>query len=168
MEKRKKIVNIDMDDCCANFFASANDPKYPGWVDERKMYDKDFFYNLKPIPGALRNIRGIIQLGFDVWILTQPLANWAPSYEEKVRWINQYLPELTNKITMTQNKGMVVGEYLVDDNETKWKEKFEKNGGKFILFDYNRANPDPKDLEEKWEKIYQFFCNEDSTCNEQE
>lgn len=155
-----------MDDCCADFFESANDPYYLGLVDERRMYDHDFFYKLQPIPGSLRNIRGIIQLGFDVWILTQPLANWSKSYDEKVRWINIYLPELTNKIVMTQNKGLHLGEYLIDDNAEKWKDKFEKNGGKFIHFVYDRHNPDKSELAKRWESIYQFFVKEDTTCND--
>lgn len=163
MEKRKKIVYVDLDDTSADFYKSAGDPLYPGWVDERKMYDHDFFYKLEPIPGALRNIRGIMQLGFDVWILTQPLASSSKSYDEKVRWVNIWLPELSDKIIMTQDKGLHLGAYLIDDNDAKWKEKFEKAGGKFIHFAYDRHNPDPKELEHRWEKIYEFFSKEDPT-----
>lgn len=160
-QRQKKVIYLDMDDVIADFFNSAKDKT--NTVDEGLMYTHDFFFNLKPVSGAVSNVRRILNLGFDVWILTQPLANWAPSYSEKVRWINIHFPELTNKIIMTQDKGLMVGHYLIDDNDVKWKAKFEKNGGKFVHFAYDRECPCPVDHEKKWAGIYQFFLNEDST-----
>lgn len=153
----KKIVYIDMDDCIADFYKSAKDEN--GIVDEGKMYVKDFFFNLEPIPGALTNVRRIINLGYDVWILTQPLANSAASYEEKVRWINVWFPELYNKVIMTQNKGLHIGEYLIDDRDDKWKTPFESNGGTFLHFNYVRGSKTQSDhtLRFMWEDMYKIL-----------
>lgn len=145
----KKIVYVDMDDTISDFDGEFSPVSY---FAVRKMYEPGFFYNLKVIPGALSGVRGLIRLGYDVHILTQPVAESAHSYSEKVQWIGLHFPDLISKVHMTQNKGLFVGDYLVDDNEEKWKEKFEKNGGKFVRFDYRNPN--------MWSDIVKFFEEE--------
>jgi len=142
----KKIVLIDMDEVLANFRA------HPEVNDEHKnhpaMYRKGFFLELLPIPGALEAVRALLNEDcFDVNICTQPVAESAYCYMEKAQWIWKWFPELGQKIIMVQNKGLVVGDYLIDDNATKWKDKFEANGGEFIHFN---IHSDPKD---EWQRI---------------
>lgn len=155
MENNKPIVYIDMDDTIADFFKAAKDDNLN--VDESKMYIDGFFENLEPIPGALTGVRRIMRLGYDVWILTQPLAESAASYQEKVRWINKWFPELNGKIVMTQDKGLHRGNYLIDDNATKWKDRFEASPGQsFIHFKYVRSfdqNISDKVHEDMWREI---------------
>jgi 5'(3')-deoxyribonucleotidase len=146
----KKIVYIDMDDTIADF---GNDPVFNGEQPTEQsvsvMYEPGFFFGLKLIPGALSGVRALIRLGYDVHILTQPVAESAHSYSEKAQWIAIHFPELVSKIHMTQDKGRFLGDFLIDDNAAKWKEKFEKNGGKFIWF--NHRDPD------QWSKIVNYF-----------
>lgn len=148
-----------MDDTISDCFGSGRD-KY-NLFDERKMYSPDFFYNMPPIPGSLGAVREIMKLGFDVYILTQPLANHFDSYSQKVKWINKWFPELSNKIVMTQHKGLHVGHYLIDDNAPKWKEPFEKNGGLYVHFRYSKERDSDEYHKSEWEQIVEFFRKED-------
>lgn len=132
----KKIVYIDMDDTIADFMRAPVFVTY-GKFDVAEMFEPGFFLSLKPIEGALVAVRQIIRMGYDVQILSQPVAESAHSYSEKVQWIGQHFPELIGKINLTQDKGLFKGDYLIDDNEPKWKAKFEANGGKFLTFDHH-------------------------------
>jgi 5'(3')-deoxyribonucleotidase len=151
----KKIVYIDMDDTIADFKRDAKCHRGNFFVE--KMYETGFFLNLKPVDGAQLAVRSIINMGYDVWILTQPLAENADSYTEKAQWVSMWFPELYSKIIMTQNKGLHLGHYLIDDNEAKWKNKFEASGGKFIHFEYEG------DHRLSWSLILDFFKQEIAT-----
>lgn len=142
-----------MDDVIADFYKAA-------WcsvdlkIKEERMWNPSFFLNLQPIPGAKYSLRELEYRGYDVWILTQPLAGHPECYHDKALWIQQHFPQLYNKLILTQDKGMLLGEYLIDDNLGKWKEKFEKNGGTFIHFRYGGYNrPDMMNPECQWKDI---------------
>lgn len=150
---KKPIVYIDMDDTIADFFGHpAFDGKAPDEVSVACMYKPGFFFELKVIPGAYEAVRAIIRLGYDVQILSQPVAESPHSYTEKVQWVGLHFPDLISKINFAQDKGNFVGAYLIDDNEKKWKEKFEANGGKFIHFDHLSGDPAIR-----WSNIVAFF-----------
>lgn len=145
------LILIDMDDTTFDFGGSE---VFGEHVDDSKMYEPGFFRDLKPIPGALVAVRKLIKLGFEVQILTQPVAQSPHSYSEKVQCIGMWLPELLNGINMVQDKGLVKGDFLIDDNAKKWKAKFEKNGGKFITFPYVRNSNGHRAA---WEQIVKYF-----------
>jgi 5'(3')-deoxyribonucleotidase len=162
----KKILYIDMDDTIADFTGSS---VFDSGFDVAKMYEPGFFLNLKPIDGALVAVRALIRLGFDVQILSQPVAESAHSYLEKAQWINLYFPELILKVNLTQDKGLFKGHYLVDDNLPKWQAKFEANGGKFIHFPYtHKHDRTAYDNRKRWEMIVNFFKEESSDASEKE
>lgn len=140
----KKLVYLDMDGVLADFCAGLTHLIH----DPAEMYSPGFFLSLPPIPGALQAVRELLKRGYDVHILTQPVANSPISYTEKAQWICMWLPELKNKITMTQDKGLCVGDFLVDDNKEKWESIFK---GKFIHFDPS------KNSEEEWEKVLKIL-----------
>lgn len=143
-----KTVFLDLDDTLADFLGhpKIDDPAVNG---VHAMYDEGFFLSLKPMPGALVHVRKIIDMGYDVHILTQPVRHSPHSYSEKVKWVAMWFPELLGKITMTQDKGLIVGNYLIDDNQ-KWKDGFQKNGGMFLHFDKTAS-------EKSWEWMYNFL-----------
>lgn len=145
------LILIDMDDTLADFGGS---PVFGASIDDTKMYEPGFFRDLKPIDGALVAVRKLIKLGYEVQILTQPVAQSPHSYSEKVQWIGMWLPELIPGINMVQDKGLVKGDYLIDDNVKKWKSKFEKNGGTFIHFPYVRNSNIHKTA---WENVVRYF-----------
>jgi 5'(3')-deoxyribonucleotidase len=159
----KKIIFLDMDDVLADYAKAAVDYNSKK-VLEYKMWDKDFFLNLKPIPGAQGAAFELAKMGFDLHVLSQPLADGPESYSDKAKWIQLYFPHLYKKITLTQDKGLVRGDYLIDDNYKKWQNPFEANGGKFIHFEYGGYNhlsletqPDPEML---WRQIVTWFSHQ--------
>lgn len=162
--KKAKIVYVDMDDVLADFWSSAMDP-HSKQVREHMMWDKDFFLNIKPMPGAKGALFEINKMGFDIWILSQPLAESPESYTDKAKWVQIHFPQFYKKLILTQDKGLKLGHYLIDDNREKWQQKFEQNGGKFIHFPYGGYNysktwalcPNP---EKSWRDIVEFFKNE--------
>ncbi len=134
---KKPILYLDMDQVLVDFNSSSMIPDNEKEVyNHDAIYKKGFFINLRPMAGALLFVQNLIKANlFDIQILTQPVAGNVDSYVEKAMWVEKYLPQLTNKINMSQNKLLFRGDILIDDN-SKWSE-FE---GKFILFDYK--NPE--------------------------
>jgi 5'(3')-deoxyribonucleotidase len=153
----KKTVFIDLDDTLADFQGS---PAFHAGFDVPKMYEPGFFFNLKPVEGALVAVRQIIAMGYDVHILSKPAYLSPHSYIEKVQWVGVYFPELIGKLHLTQYKGFFVGDYLVDDDYHQWCEAFEKNGGHFVHFDYVHKPKDGHDNRRSWENVVRFFKEE--------
>lgn len=150
----RKIIQIDMDDTMADFKGHLAFGGRPvDAVNISVMYEPGFFRDLKPIAGALVAIRALIRMGFDVQVCTQPVAESAHCYAEKVQWLGMWIPELVQKVNMTQDKGLILSHYLVDDNAEKWKSKFENAGGQFIHFRYHENH------QKEWERIVKFFDN---------
>lgn len=156
----KKILYVDMDDVIADFYKAAKDDN--GKVHEEKMFNKNFFLNLEPIPGAKRAVFELEKMGFDIWILSQPFILVPESYIEKAQWVQLHFPHLYNKLILTQDKGLNVGDYLIDDNEKKWANKFSNNGGTFVHFQYGGYNhPDSSNPQWVWDEIVEFFKREE-------
>lgn len=156
---KSKILYVDLDDVLADFYKAAAGPD--GKVREEMMFDNCFFLNLEPVPGAKKAVFQLEKMGFDIYVLSQPFALLPESYIEKVEWVQRHFPQLTNKIILTQNKGLNVGHYLIDDNPKKWQEKFEKNGGDFIHFPYGGYNLDEMENPELlWNQIVEYFKSE--------
>ena len=153
----EKIICVDMDSVLADFEASeVLDPGLPIRPQVHKMYEHGFFFKLKPVSGAMSGLRALVRLGYDVHILSKPVAESAHSYSEKVQWIGMWFPEFIGKLHLTQEKGLFRGDYLIDDDANKWKDKWEANGGKFIHFQYRRDG----DNAAEWQRIIDYFRSE--------
>jgi len=130
MSASKKTLMIDMDEVLANFSSSHRLADWDGSFNPPAMYEKGFFEELEPLPGAIKAVIKLLNSNkFDIWILTQPVAKSSKSYAEKATWIWKHLSDLGDKIIMTQNKILVKGDILIDDSK-KWK-NFE---GTFMHF----------------------------------
>lgn len=137
--KKSKVLYVDLDDTLANFYKASRNLGSDE-VDEHMMWDPNFFLNLEPVPGAKGAVFDLMKHGFDVRVLSQPLAECPESYLHKAQWVQLHFPQLYKKIVLTQDKGLCLGHYLIDDNAAKWKEPFESNGGKFIHYPYDRTH----------------------------
>nr|BFD64806.1 5'-3'-deoxyribonucleotidase [Bdellovibrio sp. HM001] len=150
----KKKVFIDMDDTIADFIGSEELQQVgiesTGWPRQPvEMYNKGFFRNLQPIEGAVSAIRSFLNNEhLDVYILTKPVYDSPHSYSEKVEWIREYFPALLSKMVMAQDKGLIRGDYLIDDS-LHWKEPWEATNpeGMFIHFDPRKSRA------EQWRSI---------------
>lgn len=132
----KPVLYLDMDQVLVNFNSSKEIPLNEKHIyNHPAIYKKGFFINLAPMEGAIDFVRKLVKEDFwDIYILTQPVAENPYSYGEKAAWVIKYLPELQYKINMTQEKSLFRGHVLVDDNK-KWR-GFH---GKFMIF--NPENP---------------------------
>lgn len=111
-----KRVFIDMDGVLADFAALKRKLDMDG---DRLKNIPGAFAHLQPIPGALEAVHSLIGMGFEVWIATKPPTGNPGAYADKAAWILHHLPELKRRIIMTHNKGLLHGDYLIDDRVHK-------------------------------------------------
>jgi 5'(3')-deoxyribonucleotidase len=81
------------------------------------MCPKEFFYNIKPFPGAIETLKQLCDQ-YDVTIITKPLE-WVNCPNEKARWLKKYLPDSNYGLIMTQTmevKGLVDVDIMIDDD----------------------------------------------------
>lgn len=77
------------------------------------------FINLQPNPGAIESVRKMLSLGWEVALITAlPTSVAQPGIVvgEKVRWVEQHLPEIGRDIIVTSAKYRVRGDVLIDDS----------------------------------------------------
>lgn len=147
----KKLL-IDMDGVLVDFNSSQLLKDWDGKGNPSAMYESGFFEELNPLPGALKSVHDLLCSNlYDIYICTQPLAKNVSSYTEKAAWIGKYLPDLVSKIIMCQDKSMVKGDILIDDNE-----KWASFGGEFIKFDITAHSY----LE--WNRIVRYLINKEN------
>jgi 5'(3')-deoxyribonucleotidase len=60
-------------------------------------------------------------MGYDVWIATKPPTGVSGAYSDKAEWVFKHLPELTKKIIITHDKGLLGNsrDFLIDDRPHK-------------------------------------------------
>ena len=115
--KKKKVLLIDMDNTIADFTGGVNEDEKVEFSPE-SMFEEGFFYNLKPVVGALGAIKKLIDSDlFDVWICSIPVSGLHNSYSDKSAWIAKYFPKLIGKIILCQNKKMIKADLAIDDKK---------------------------------------------------
>ncbi|KAM5273349.1 5'(3')-deoxyribonucleotidase, cytosolic type [Ctenodactylus gundi] len=79
-----------------------------------------FFLDLDPIPGAVDAMREMSHMpDTEVFICTTPLLKYQHCVGEKYRWVEQHLgPQFVERIILTRDKTMVLGDLLIDDKDT--------------------------------------------------
>lgn len=134
----RKVLYIDMDDVMCDFTGSYRSYRHTHPHVAFPQSIPGFFVNLKPIEGAIEAVRKLRECGnFDVYVLTAPSTRNPLSYMEKRIWIeNQFGYEFTHNLIICANKGLLRGDFLIDDNfEGKGQEHFS---GELIHFGSNR------------------------------
>ena len=108
-----------------------------------------FFQSLDPMDGAISAINELREQ-FDVYVLTAPSTRNAHSYSEKRIWIEEHFDyPFTKKLILSPNKGLLKGDYLVDDHTAgKGQDSFE---GMLIEFG-SKAFPD-------WQTVLTYLNN---------
>jgi 5'(3')-deoxyribonucleotidase len=110
------------------------------------MYEKGFFRNLPLMVGAKETIEHLINdHHLDVHIASKPIPNgFCPS--EKFEWVAEHLPALLKKTHLVQDKGLLLGDYLVDD-DLRWKPRFRGH-----MFHFNSDKP-----QDCWKSILEYM-----------
>lgn len=143
----QKILYIDMDDVLCNYTSAFQVIKTQQPEVEFPQNVPGFFENLKPMTNA---VNSFLELDgrFDVYILSAPSVFNPLCYTEKRIWVENYLGfEFTHKLILATNKGLLKGDYLIDDYVSgRGQENFE---GKLIHFGSDKY-PD-------WRSIMTYF-----------
>nr|XP_027811465.1 5'(3')-deoxyribonucleotidase, cytosolic type [Marmota flaviventris] len=79
-----------------------------------------FFLDLEPIPGALEALREMNAMpDTEVFICSSPLLKFDHCVGEKYRWVERHLgPQFVERIILTRDKTVVLGDLLIDDKDT--------------------------------------------------
>lgn len=113
----KQRIFIDMDNTLCDYTgkflemqaASANLLPYP-----QSQYG--FFTSLAPLPGAVEAYQ-MLEEQYEVYILTAPSYLNPLCYTEKRVWVEQHLGlETTRNLIICQRKGLLKGDFLIDDH----------------------------------------------------
>lgn len=107
-------VFIDMDGVIVDFDGYAKDNGLTGNEVKRRP---GAYLDMSPLPGAIDAVRSLVGLGFEAWIATKPPTGIAYAYADKAAWIMREIPELSARIILTHDKGLLgdAGDYLLDD-----------------------------------------------------
>jgi 5'(3')-deoxyribonucleotidase len=134
MEKKKKIVFIDMDGVIADFRTAIGRPdEYKKVLDPPEMFLEGFFRNLPVMPYAKERLPELLSIPtIDVFIASKITTKTLFCATEKLQWIQKHFPSLLKRTHLTCNKGHLLGDFLIDDDIERWGNKFK---GEFIAFD---------------------------------
>ncbi|PKM44042.1 MAG: hypothetical protein CVV05_12990 [Gammaproteobacteria bacterium HGW-Gammaproteobacteria-1] len=121
------IVYVDMDDVLCDFTGSHRACRVSHPHIDYPQSIPGFFENLRPLDGAVDAVNQLrILEAFEVYVLTAPSTRNPLSYTEKRIWIEQNFDyEFTKQLIICSNKGLLKGDYLIDDNiQGKGQESF--------------------------------------------
>lgn len=141
----KEIIYIDMDDTACDYREAWNAARNrcPEMAYPQCQYG--FYTGLKEKKGFYK-FWNLMDSKYDLWFLTAPSIKNPLSYTEKRVWVGDhgYPPE---KLIICPNKGLLRGEYLIDDNKTgKGQDQFQ---GRLIHFGSEEFP--------NWKSITDFF-----------
>ena len=121
---KKKVLYVDLDDVVVDYSSAAK-------VRNVNKNTKNFFFNMKPLPGAIEAVRKLSD-GYDVYFLsTAPWTN-THSWSEKRLWVENYFGLLAfKKLILTHNKSLMKGYCLIDNSSKNGAAEFD---GLFIKF----------------------------------
>lgn len=139
---------------------------------EDYFYKEGFFVGLKPIAGALKVLKLLVEDGHEVVIVSTPSSE--SSYVEKVRWLKRHCPFLPHKnVFLGHHKHMVQGDILIDDanhNAAAYRKAWPNAKTFTIALPYNHSGfydgrfDGWQDPETAWMRIYGAICAIASTA----
>jgi 5'(3')-deoxyribonucleotidase len=111
----KPIMYIDMDGVLADFDSRKVELEDQGLKLHQIFKHPRAFADLEPIPGAVE-AWNTLQKYFETYILSTPPWSNPLAWRQKREWVEQYLGNTTNKkLILCHNKGLLKGDYLIDD-----------------------------------------------------
>lgn len=125
----KDILYCDMDGviCCFETGVKAYEPKMK-WeredVDRVCEANPRLFLTLPEIEGAKQALNKLNEK-FDIYFLSTPMWNIPESYMDKRIYIESMFPWAEKKLILTHNKGLLKGNFIIDDRTVNGVDKFQ-------------------------------------------
>jgi 5'-nucleotidase len=146
----KPILLIDMDGVLCDFDKRAKELEFQGFKGSKLFSHPEAYKDLEEIEGA-SDAWNRLQEKYDTYILSTPPWSNPLAWAEKRIWVDKFLGKSANKkLILCHNKGIVKGDFLIDDriangvadfggehihfgteNFPSWKEVLEYLGVKF-------------------------------------
>lgn len=127
----KPLLLIDMDGPLANFDKRAKELEAEGIKGSKLFKHPSAYKDLEPVEGAV-DAWNKLQKKYDTYILSTPPWSNPDAWSEKRRWVEKYIGETAKKkLILCHNKGIVKGDYLIDDRVANGVADFE---GEHIMF----------------------------------
>ncbi len=129
----RPIILIDMDGVLVDYDKRAAELRQIGY-DGKVFEHPTGFWDMEAIPHAIEAYHQLNQ-HFEVYICSTPAWETPEVWMEKRRWVEKHLGEAAHKrLILTHNKGLVRGDYLIDDRDANGVGDFVQNGGEWIQF----------------------------------
>lgn len=115
IEITKPILYLDMDGVLVDFEAWYLPELEKGRNKFEVHKDPHFVIDLKPLPGAIEAYHKLSEK-YEVYILSTALWSNPTTWSDKRLWVEKYLGKsVKKKLILSHNKGLLRGDYLVDD-----------------------------------------------------
>jgi 5'-nucleotidase len=116
LKTSKPIMYIDMDGVLSDFDKRAKELEENEGIKGHRLFKHPNAYkNLEPIEGAIEAWH-LLQEKFETYILSTPPWSNPDAWSEKRKWVEEHFGKSANKkLILCHNKGLVKGDYLVDD-----------------------------------------------------
>jgi 5'(3')-deoxyribonucleotidase len=110
-----------------------------------KLYGENFYLNLEPLPGAIKAITDIYEMGHRIIFLTKP-TKWDKTPEQKSEWLEIWFSHIKYSLIMVsdmKDKHLINVPVIIDDDPRAlkdhpvaipiciahpWNEEFRKSG----------------------------------------
>ncbi len=132
-----KRVLIDMDGVLANFdkrlaekcpdydLYEEGSPERGNLIDDFCEGYPNIFLELEPMEGAIDAFETLCA-NYEVYILSTPMWKVPESFTDKRKWVERFLGKnAEKKLILSHNKGIVEGDYLIDDRIKHGVENFK-------------------------------------------
>jgi 5'(3')-deoxyribonucleotidase len=133
----KKILHFDMDNVLVDFVSGIDQLTKEELIQYEGELDNvpNIFGKMLPMEGAVEAFK-LLSEHFDVYLAsTAPWGN-PSAWIDKVEWVQKYLGvEAFKRLTLTHNKNLLIGDYLIDDRLANGAGEFE---GEHIHFGQER------------------------------
>ena len=113
----KPLVYIDMDGVLSDFDKRFKELEAQGFKGSSVFKHPEAYKDLEPIEGAIAAWHAL-QEKYETYILSTPAWSNPDSWSEKRIWVEKFLGKSAHKkLILCHHKGLVVGDYLIDDRK---------------------------------------------------
>lgn len=131
----KPVIMIDMDGVICDFDKRVKELELRGIKSQSLFKHPEAYKDLEPIEGAI-SAWARLQDKYETYILSTPPWSNPDAWAEKRIWVEKYLGSTAKKkLILCHNKGLVRGDFLIDDRIANGVADF---GGEHIHFGTER------------------------------